>query len=263
MGAVADQFGQPLVGVRVNLSASGRTTVTNKDGGFAFGFQEQAGNEIPEGRYKLTVNPEFSVSGYGTQVRTITLQAGRKNELGLLRLPELSPDIPFQLINSGDSNVTLAGDDLRLNLSSAKLLFTNGRTSGSVQAQFMPFEQLGAAIAPGAWPQWMFALQPRGINVEGSVGIDIKMPALRGAYDYIPANMIYVVLLGYNSDREVIEPIGIGKIENYRVTSLGKLKIQSLDYLGYAIVKPDQQALLKDVADGKQTLQQLLSVLQQ
>jgi len=262
-GAVADQFGQPLTGVKVTLAASNRSTMTNKDGGFAFGFQEQAGSEIPAGRYKLTINPDLSLVGYGTQVRTVTLQAGRKNELGLLRLTELSPDVPFQLISGGDANVSLAGNDLRLNLSSARLLFNDGRTSGNIQAQFMPYEQLGSAITPGAWPQWMFAVQPRGVSVEGTVGIDIKMPALRGSYDYLPNDMAYVVLLGYNAEREVIEPIGIGKVENYRITSVGKVKLHALDYIGYAIVKPAQQSLLKEVADGNQTLQQLMAVLQQ
>ncbi|PUA29846.1 MAG: hypothetical protein B0W54_04645 [Cellvibrio sp. 79] len=263
IGGVADQFGQPLAGVKVNLPDLGRTATTNKDGSFAFGFQEPAGKEIPGGRHKIIVNPDFSLPGYGVQVRTLTLQEGRKNEVGLMRLTELHPEIPFQLVSSGQAEVNFAGGDLKLDLSAARLLFNNGRPSGNVQYQFMPFEQVNTAMTPGLWPQWMFSAQPRGVVVENSVGIDIKMPALNGSYDYIPAGLEYVVLLGYDPEREVIEPVGIGKIQNYRVVSLGELNIKTLDHLGYAWIDPKHQPLLKQVADGTKSMQQLISTLQQ
>src|SRR5690606_7175919 len=69
IGGIADQFGQPLGGVTVSLPELGRTTTTNNDGGFAFGFQEPAGNEIAGGRYKLHINPGLETSGYGNLVR--------------------------------------------------------------------------------------------------------------------------------------------------------------------------------------------------
>lgn len=263
IGGVADQFGQPLAGVKVSLPELDRTTITNKDGSFAFGFQEQPGNEIPGGRHKIIINPDFSLPYYGVQVRTITLQEGRKNAVGLLRLAELHRDIPFQLTSSGQADSSFVGGDLRLDFSDARLLFNNGRLSGNVQFQFMPFEQLNTAFTPGFWPQWMFAGQPRGVTVENTVGIDIKMPALNGGYDYIPEGTDYIVLLGYNPEREVIEPVGIGKIENYRVVSLGKVNINALDYLGYALLDPTHQPLLQQVAEGTQSMQQLISKLQQ
>jgi hypothetical protein len=263
IGGVADQFGQPLAGIKVSLPDLERTTITNKDGSFAFGFQEQPGNEIPGGRHKIIINPDFSLPHYGVQARTITLQEGRKNEVGLMRLAELHPEIPFQLVTSGQADTDFAGGDLHLDLSGARLLFNKGRTSGNVQFQFMPFEQLNTALTPGLWPQWMFAAQPRGVIVENAVGIDIKMPALNGGYDYVPAEMNYIVLLGYDPEREVIEPVGIGKIENHRVVSQGKVKIKTLDYLGYAWIDPKYQPLLQQVAEGTKSMQQLISTLQQ
>src|SRR5690606_33188931 len=106
IGGIADQFGQPLGGVTVSLPELGRTTTTNNDGGFAFGFQEPAGNEIAGGRYKLHINPGLETSGYGNLVRTINLQAGSKNELTLMRLAELHPGVVFQLINSGQAETS-------------------------------------------------------------------------------------------------------------------------------------------------------------
>jgi hypothetical protein len=146
-------------------------------------------------------------------------------------------------------------------------MFSNGRTAGNVQFQFMPFEQLGAAMTPGIWPQWMFTAQPRGIQLEGKVALDLKMPQRNATYDYAPVGIEYVVLLGYNPERDVIEPIGIGKIDrtdanNYRVKTINKVELKTLDHMGYAWLPPENQALLKDVADGKKTLQQLISELQ-
>jgi hypothetical protein len=260
-GAVSDQFGQPLAGVSVTLPDVNRRTTTNGDGAFAFGFQEQPGNEIPGGRHQLVINGDLSFPGFGNVVRGINLQEGRQNTLTQLHIPELNRDIPFQLISGGQALVNLAGTDVQLELSSSRLLFNKGRASGDVQLQFMPFEHLHTKIMPGALPQWLFAGQPQGIRVEGPVGIAIKMPALSGNYDYIPYGTVYVVLLGYNPEHEVIEPIGIGKIESHRVASVGKVALTTLDYLGYAIVDPKHQALLQQVAEGKQSLQQLQSAL--
>ncbi len=259
VGGVKDQFGQPLKGIRVTLA--GRTAVTNGDGGFAFGFQEQPGREISGGRHQLVINPEFASPGYGTAVRSVNVQEGRRNELPLLTLTELHPEVPFQLIASGRPDVRLAGDELQLDLSEARLLFANGRTSGEAQVQFFPYEQLGTAVLPGAQPLWAFATQPRGIRVEGKVGIGIQMPALAGGYEYILPDTEYVVLVGFDPEREVISPIGIGRIDNHRVVSVGKVPLQTLDYIGYALVVPSLQPLLGEIAAGTKSLHDLLAAL--
>ncbi len=262
IGGVVDQFGQPLKGVRVSLPELGRTGVTNGDGSFAFGFQEAPGNEIPGGRQRLVINPDFATPGYGTQVRTLNLQEGRKNEVGLARLQELHPEIPFQLIASGQAEVSLASDELQLDLSESRLLFANGRTAGNVHVQFLPYEQLNARISAGAMPHWAFAVQPRGIRVEGPVGLKVRMPALGGGYDYLPEGTEHLVLVAFDPEREVIRPVGVGRIENHQVSSVGKLNIEALDYLGYALVDPKHNELLRDVAAGDKTLQDLLAALQ-
>lgn len=260
VGGVVDQFGNPLPGIAVSLSGFGKTR-TNQDGSFAFGFQQSADDNLPGGRLRLEVNPDFEVPGYGMQVRTINLQAGRRNEISLTRLPELHPDIPFQLVRQGQAEVSLANDELRLDLSEARLVFNLGRTSGQIQAQFIPFNQINSAMTPGAWPQWLFAIQPRGIAVEGLVGIAIDMPALNGSHDYISPETRHVVLLGYDLERELVEPVGIGRVEHQRVISVGKVNIKALDYLGYALVDPALEPHLQAVAEGTLSLPELLSAL--
>lgn len=262
-GGISDQFGQPIPGIKVSLPDLERSAVTNQDGGFAFGFQEPAGQEIPGGKYKLIINPDFENRHYGVQVRNINLQEGRKNELPIMRLVELHPDIPFQLIASGQENASFLGDDLRLNLTNSRLLFNKGRTTGDMQFQFLPYEQLATQVIPGLSPQWMFAGQPRGVAVEGNIGVDIKMPELDGSYSYVPEQTLLVVLLGYDPEREVIEPIGIGKIENYRVRSMGSVTAKTLDFLGYAWLDPKHQPLLQQIVEGSASFQQLIAALQQ
>ncbi|MFO1369526.1 MAG: hypothetical protein U1F46_11075 [Marinagarivorans sp.] len=260
MGGLSDQFGQPLSGVTVSLPELNRTTITNADGGFSFGFQEQPGNEIPGGRYKLVVNGDLNFSGFGNLVRSISLQEGRKNTLPLLHIAELNRAIPFQLVTGGQM-VSLAGSDLQLDLTTTRLLFNKGRAAGELQIQFMPFEHLHTPIMPGALPFWMFAGQPKGVLAEGAMGINIKMPAKNGAYDYIPEGTQYVVLLGFDPEQEVIKPVGVGKIDNYRVISQRKVNVASLDYLGYALVDPKHQPLLQQVAAGQKSLHELISAV--
>lgn len=262
IGGIADQFGQPLAGVTVSLPELDRTTTTNNDGGFAFGFQEAAGNEIPAGRYQLHINPGLTTPGYGNLVRNINLQAENKNELTLMRLAELHPGVAFQIISGGQADTSFAGDGLKIDLSDATLIFNRGRNSGEIQYQFMPYDQLGSQVLPGTAPQWMFVAQPRGVAVEGKVGIRMTVPKLDGDYTYIPESIRYVFIMGYNPERELIEPVGIGEMVNNQVTSVGKVELKSMDFIGYAWIHPDSQPRFKAVAEGELSLQQLLGELQ-
>lgn len=265
IGSVMDQFGQILSGITITLPELNLRTVTNGDGGFSFGFQKNESN-IPGGRYRLELNtPDENDSGYnplfGTQIQTINLQTGRKNDLPPTRLQALNKDIAWQQIQSGQQAI-LAGGDLQLDLSNALILFSNSRTDGEIHTQFASYNQILAQKTPGLEPLWLYANQPRGIAVEGKIDVRIVMPMFDGSYDYIPPGTDYVVLLGYQPDREVIEAVGIGQVNQHIVTSTEALSYTSLDYIGYTMVLPQQQTLLKDVAEGRKTLQQLMAELQ-
>jgi len=237
-GGIADQFGQPIKGVKVELPELNRSTTTNGDGGFAFGYQESGDNIIPGGQYRLIVNSGFGNPDFGTINTKINIQGKRSNSLARFTLQELDKSIPFFNLSSGRVN-NFVGGDLVIDLSNARALFANGRTSGPVHAQFLPFEHLGVTTNPTAMPHWMFGLQPKGINVEGDVELSIQIPKMRGSYDYINFDVYqYVVLLGYSQEGDVVEPVGVGKIENSRVVSVGKLHLTSLNYIGYAQVLP-------------------------
>ena len=248
IGGISDQFGQPLAGITVSLPDLGRESTTNADGSFSFGFQDSPGTTLPGGRHKLVVNSGFAVPGYGTLTTTINLQEGRRNDLGLLRVQEMHPNVSFSLISSGQEDVSLAGHNLQLDLSDARLLFDNRRDSGSAHVQFLSVEQITAKIAPNAWPHWVFATQPRGIGVEGEVGVTLQVPPLYGSYDYLLLDKQYVVMVGYDAKLESIQIVGLGLLENRRVTSIGKLALTSLDFIGYALVSPALQPTLEEWA---------------
>jgi hypothetical protein len=261
-GAITDQFGQPLEGVQVSLPELGRTTKTNGDGGYAFGYQEPGDTVIDTGSYQLLVNNDFANPNFGTINTRINIQRNRQNTLASFSLQELDAAIPFYRLQSGSAN-TLAGGDLTIGLSDAIALFTNSRTSGDVHAQFLPFEHVGVNTYRFAMPHWLFGLQPKGIKVEGNPSLRFKIPKLRNSYDYIDLdNYQYVVLLGYSSEGQVVEPIGVGKIEHLNVVSVGKVHLSSLDYLGYAVVPPKLNSTLEDYSKTRINLQQLKAALQ-
>jgi hypothetical protein len=73
----------------------------------------------------------------------------------------------------------------------------------------------------------------------------------------------YVVLLGYNTEQEVIEPIGVGTIEGDVVRSSRPINMTSLDYIGYALVDNALNDVMRDVANGETSLLELKAQLRQ
>lgn len=263
-GSISDQFGQPLSGIRVELPELSRQTVTNGDGGFAFGYQEAADKLIDSGTYRLVVNNEFANTSFGVVNTDISIQRNRINPLPRYVLQELEPSIPFSNLSSGANNVLL-GDDLTIDLSdsSARAIFPNTRTDGPVLAQFLAYEHLGVQTYPFALPTWAYGLQPKGIEIEGEVQLSFSIPKLRGSRDYIdPQLFTHVVLLGYANNTQVFEPIGVGEVRGSRVHSVGQLNLSTLDYLGYAQVLPQLNSVMADYAEGTISLQQLKAALQ-
>jgi hypothetical protein len=108
----------------------------------------------------------------------------------------------------------------------------------------------------------VFSSQPKGITIEGDVALTLTIPQLFGSYDYInPEFYKYVLLLGYNITKEVIEPIGVGRIEGTRVVSVGSVNLTSLDYVGYTQLTPGSTDILERYASGELSLAELIAAL--
>jgi hypothetical protein len=263
-GFVADQFMQPIAGLTVEIPQLGRTASTDGNGSYGFGFGDQAQETITSGRYRGVINPDLSNRAFGTVERWINVAGGRLNSVGMTLLPILNPDEPFRHIVSGQQTAVLAGGDLTLGLADATLSFPDGRDQGDVHVQFMKLEQIAYPALPSATPNWAFAVQPMGVEVSGQVALTFVMPPLYGSHDYASRIGERVVLIGYDPDALQLVPVGVGTVDadNHKVISEGDVALERLDYLGYALVDTEEQAVLERFANGEISLRQMIGELE-
>jgi hypothetical protein len=208
----------------------------------------------------MTTTPRSQLSA--SPSNTIAVQEGRRNSLPNYKLPLLARDVPFVPVGGGDQMVLLQGN-LKLDLTGAQLQFPDGRQSGDIHAQFSSFTQLPYPVDPIAMPLWMYTIQPSGMTVSGSVGIDFACPPLNGSLDYVPADGAYVLLLGLHPDAKTLSPVGVGQVENRRIKSVGELHYETLEMIGFGLADEAAQPYLKVYAEGKLSLQAMLLKIRQ
>ena len=259
-GVVMDQLQQPVAGIQVRIEELDRSSQTNQDGAFNFGFGDSAAQNIPTGRYRLQLNPGQSVRGYGADARSISVQDGVLNDVGQLQLAQLNTTLPYVPVKGG-SQLSLLSGELKIDLSNAKLQFPDGRQDGDVHVQMLQFGELPYPVDSMAMPYWMYALQPAGVTVEGSLSVDIAALKLADSYDYLPENGAYVVLVGLDRTAGRIVPVGAGQIDNLRIRSKGLLEPGNLDLFGFALAGIEAQPALQAYADGQMNLRQLQAEL--
>jgi hypothetical protein len=104
-----------------------------------------------------------------------------------------------------------------------------------------------------------------GVEVNGPVALTFAMPPLYGSRDYAVHIGARVVLIGYDPAALQIVPVGVGLVDadNNRVTSEGEVALQRLDYLGYALVDAEDQAVLERFANGEISLRQMIGELEE
>ncbi|TBV01909.1 hypothetical protein DNK34_20030 [Pseudomonas dryadis] len=259
-GVVLDQLQQPVANLEVRLDGLNRSVRTNQDGAFNFGFGDSAEQNIPGGNYQLQLNPGQGNRSYGSDSRSITVQGGERNDLGQLQLAQLNGSLPFVPL-AGGSRANLLQGELLLDLSSARLLFPDGRDAGDAHVQMLQFNELPYPVEPLAMPYWMYALQPSGIGVQGNFSVDLAALRIGDSLDYLPPEGTYVVMVGLDRQAARIVPVGVGRIENFRIRSQGVLAQDSLDLLGFALSGPETQAALQAYANGETNLRQLQAEL--
>ena len=260
-GLAVDALSQPVAGLTVSIPELARQTTTDRDGKYSFGFGDSADKAIPGGLYNLTINPGFDDPGYGIAVKPVRIEAERFNDLAPTRIPILDADQSFRRINSGQA-ISLANGELKLDLSQAELLFTQGankgRRNGDVFVHFATSEQLDVSARGVASAAWYYAMQPPGVEVTGDIQFSIKIPKLYGSTDYAPDDGTLVLLAGFDSESQSIVPVGVGRVDNGYVVSEGPLQLNRLDYLGYNFMPPEIQDLMQRYLAGELSYTQLL-----
>ena len=84
-----------------------------------------------------------------------------------------------------------------------------------------------------------------------------------GTADYVPADGTRVVLVGLHAGARQLAPVGVARIAAGWVESEGAVALERLDFLGYALVNPDQQSTLSNFAAGAIGLAALTAALEQ
>jgi hypothetical protein len=256
-GTVVDQFGQPVGGITVSLPELGRTTQTNSDGAYAFGYHDRYDQGLPGGRYELRINPGLEEPHFGSLSLWASIQSGRLNTLEVAHLPVLNKDVPFAPVQ-GRGNLSLLQGALKLDLTQADLLFPDGARSGDLHLQFSDFAQLPYPVGGKYLPHWVYTAQPSGVQVEGAMAVDLAIPSLNHSYSYLPDDGDYVLMLGVDPQARHIVPVGVARIDNYRAVSVG---IPHYQVLGYALMPREAQPQLQAYANGELDLRQLLIAL--
>ncbi|NVJ62430.1 MAG: thrombospondin type 3 repeat-containing protein, partial [Gammaproteobacteria bacterium] len=259
-GSVFDQLDQAVAGVKVELPELGRSVITDEEGTFAFGFGDSADKALPQGTYRLVINRNFANPRFGASDRQITIEAGRKNEVGIIKTPVLDSQVAFNLLETGKQNDFAAGE-LLLDLTDAQATFGNGSSSGRVHVSFVEISGIDAKATPIAYPSWVYTVQPAGIKVSGKLNLEIKIPKLYNSYDYVPESGTYVTLIGRDSNTNTLTPVGVGVIDGYTVKSVGNVNLQRLDFIGYSFVADDKQAALQRYANNEISIQALMALL--
>ncbi|MDA8138127.1 MAG: hypothetical protein M0036_05670 [Desulfobacteraceae bacterium] len=116
---------------------------------------------------------------------------------------------------------------------------------------------------PTAAPYWVFALQPGGIGVSGGVGVRMAVPLRDESYSYLLGKGLYVVMVGLDPNSLTLMPVGVGKLDmqTKTLTSVAPLAMQRLDYIGFASVPAEAQAVIEQFVKGEISLRQLTAEL--
>lgn len=251
-GTVSDEKGDSVKGLTVQMPDFDLATKTDSNGNFSFGAGADVKAALPSGKWRLVVNPGMQDPAYGSEIKIVEVVKSRVTTLRTIKTPFINRNTPFVSIGAGNSNSQLAGGDLKLDLSQARLVFPgSGASTGNVHIEFLTMGQYAFPVTRGAVPQWLYNVQPSGIKVDGAVSVQFQMPKLYGSDLYIPHDGTLVALMGLNPSTGLIEPIGVGEIQGHTVRSVTPIHPQRLDYLGYAFVSKKGAQVLADYKDGK------------
>ena len=249
-GNVADQFGTPAGQVTVRLGD--RETRTDNNGGFSFGFGSGAGQRataLRGGNHMLEINPGMSDPRFGLRRLQVDLQAGRHNRLGVRVVPLLNEATGFTAVRSG-AVARFADNQLEIDLSQARLRGHDGRDSATVNPQFVGLEQVGLEVVGPAPLFGVYALQPEGLGVEGTVGLSVAVPLYEGSRDWIEEGFLLVVM-GLNESRSALVPVGVGEVVGERIHLRGAFRGPWLDYLGVAVAPEEALPVMEAWIEGQ------------
>lgn len=242
---VRDQFNREVPNLRVELDGESRTT--NDKGLVQFGYQSEQPPRT-NGDYDLAVNPGMLNAAYGETRLRIPLNGGELNDLGVIPVSFLNPEIGATELATGQ-NHNLLGDEVLLDLTNAQVTFPDGNTQGNVHVQFNT-SGYNYPTHPLAEPSWLYSFQPLGVRLSGNPQLRLKLPAYQNSREYLPDNGTLMLLMAVNPSEQLIEPVGLAERQGDYAVALNPEAIQVLDHLGVVFLPESFQPILMEYQDG-------------
>lgn len=258
-GGLIDSLGQMRSDVTVTIKELGVNTRTNSDGGFAFGYNTPASENIPDGEYTFVVNPGRKIAELGVIEVPVSVVGGIRNRISLITVPNVDQSIAPSGYAPGVTELWLAGGDIKLGLQASGLIMPE--EGSGVHAQFIPMSSNVRPVDEELAVFWLYQMQPFGIRPVDELDIKIKLPKFRGTYDYLLTQGqedYNVLIVGYNPDKNLIEAVGVGLISGTTLTSAEGINLPSLDYLGYATPLLMHQPYFDQYLSGTMSFEELV-----
>jgi hypothetical protein len=263
-GVVLNPLQKPIADISVEIPKLGRKTMTDNNGNFSIGIEDEVDKIIPSGNYRFIINNNLANKNYATFEFDADITRERFNRLSIIKLPILNSQTPFAQIISGQEEAILSGGNLILDLSQVTLSFQDGRNQGNIHTQLQKMNEFMYSGMLTMIPEWMYLISPGRINVTGNIGLTFKVPKINNNYDHLANIGERVILLGLSRETLMIMPIGVGKVNllTKQIISQGRVNLKSLDYLGYKIVGLEKQSAMELYADDKINIQTLIGILE-
>ncbi|MBN2716968.1 MAG: hypothetical protein JXX14_14040, partial [Deltaproteobacteria bacterium] len=262
-GFVCDGSFVPIQGIKVTVPELGLSAITDGNGSFGFGYGEPVEKTIPPGRYLMIYNPNNEAPGISSVHNWLTVMPEIENSAGMIPLPFIETERPYEDIRSGDV-MTVHDGLLELDMTNARLVFPDSNDRGAVHVQMLQMSQFAYAPIKGFETAFVFQFQPAGIRVDGKPVVKMNLrPDKEGEYTYLDAMNDWVMFVGVSNESLRLSPVGVGHLDRDKkqIISKGRLAMERLEYVGIAMVSPEKQPLLETYANGEMNLQELLSEL--
>lgn len=260
-GGIIDVDNELAQNISVEIEELGLTTKTNADGSYNFGYGLPADKNIPDGTYHLLVNKSDEATSYGSLRVAIEITQGILNQLKLIKLPIIDRSIAPISIATNNKRLNLAEGDLLLEIEGAGE-FIAAQGKNYLYSNFIIPSKSIRQIQPGLAPMWLYQMYPFGAHAEGGSNVTINLPRYMGGYDYLLGGEYgesYTLILGYNLDKNIIEPVGLGKITGTTLKSVHPIQFSSLDYIGYSPILAEHQDIAEQYAQNKISLSELVA----
>ncbi|MDC0712256.1 Ig-like domain-containing protein [Stigmatella sp. ncwal1] len=245
-GHVANEYREPLPGVRVEVEGQGLSTHTGSDGSWAL-FGATPGQVVLryEGGASSTGN------AYPTVRRSFAVEAERDNLETPLRLVPVDAASAESVDAAGPVHLTFGGRHgaLALDIPAGGLIFADGSTRGVVTATELPAIDRPVPSDGPVGPARLWQLHPAGTHVMAPV--EMRLPNR----DKAPPGH-QALLFTYDPSKHQMHAVGVATVgvDGTQFVSDEPVQAGSLEFFGYLPLPEETSAALAHASSPPSTL---------